>query len=126
MEEAEIKKLTWKYFWKQKAKEVGWGILGLTALAFIPYLMGKLFLFIIKEGYLFLDEGFMIIWVMGLFWCAVLILFGFIIFNVIVEWIKSNWEKAQERANNEAEKEELKKWNELEHRRKPHRRRIKR
>ena len=41
MEEAEIKKLTWKYFWEQKAKEVGWGILGFTALAFIPYLMGR-------------------------------------------------------------------------------------
>ena len=68
----------------------------------------------------------MLIWVMGLFWCGVLILLGFVIFYGIVGWIKSNWEKAQERANNEAEKEELKKWNELEHRRKPHRRRIKR
>ena len=37
----ELKSLTWKYFWQQKFTEVGLFLLILTAIIFIPYLLGN-------------------------------------------------------------------------------------
>ena len=85
-----LNRLTWKYFWQQKLKEVGLTIVGLCGLVFIPYWVGLLCLKIFNE----IEHVRGLIWVygiFGLFVIAFLVLF-------IGYWIDCNWEKAREKA----------------------------
>ncbi|GEM_PF-7034117 len=38
----EFNKLKWKYFWQQKAREVGWFVVIVVALIFVPYFLGDM------------------------------------------------------------------------------------
>jgi len=77
IEEQALKSLTWKYFWQQKLREVGifFGVVaGMGVFVLASYFIGNL---IVK----------------------VLIMFSIlVVFWVIFEFIKGNWETAQERA----------------------------
>lgn len=98
--EKQIRKLTWKYFWKQKWEEVKdfadtfaeplifigvilFGMFGGYLIITYPKIMGILFLIIIG----------------GVLLCC---LIGLIL--IFCNWIKSNWEKASKRAREELKK----------------------
>ena len=108
----ELKKLTWKFFWQQKLKEIMIALVIVLAFIFIPYLVGTLLpdqaqITISATNPCYLDPqidcglGFWDYWVTGIF---ISLMGGFIIALVIEglsRWIKSNWKKASQRANEE-------------------------
>lgn len=111
--QALLKKLTWKYFWKQKLNEIGITFGILFAFTILPWLMGYIGCYfnpIFVENFVFDDvilkchTGF---WVMyGLGWVTMLSLFIVIlaiglIIAIIIGWIYNNWEKAEKRAREE-------------------------
>lgn len=100
-----LKSLTWKYFWQQKWDEIKpffLIILGFTALWTIPEAMGLILLsqfpniFSINNN---LSYG-INAWTRGFTFLGALILFCLVIGSIIY-WIKSNWQKAKERAQKE-------------------------
>lgn len=104
--EQEIKSLTWKYFWQQKAIEVGEFLLSLLVIIPVPYFIGKLLDPILCEDNIeCISTNLFMIWFKGIF---LVILTGFILFcmgcllyslhDLFKYWIKSNWERASERA----------------------------
>jgi formate hydrogenlyase subunit 3/multisubunit Na+/H+ antiporter MnhD subunit len=100
MNKQDIKKLTWKYFWQQKLKEIGIfvGIVG--GIIFLPYWFGLLtkLIFPMFETDFFEGEfGRFSIWLHGLFFLALFLL----ILLVIWYWVEINWDKAKERAEKE-------------------------
>lgn len=118
--EEKKRRLTWKYFWEQKIKEVlsvlGW--LGLFIA--IPFLLGQFIGdnidmmctgdrvaepltggFSLLVGY---KCGIIERWIEGIIYCVPI---GTVIFFMTI-WIKGNWRKAKERA--EIELGEGKKW----------------
>ncbi len=85
-----LNRLTWKYFWQQKLKEVGLTIAILGGLTFIPYWFGLLCLKIFNE----IEYEKAIIWcygILGLFVIALVVLF-------VGYWIDCNWKKARKKA----------------------------
>ena len=85
-----LNKLTWKYFWQQKLKEVGLTIAILAGGIFIPYWVGLLCLKIFNE----IEHIRGLIWIygiVGLFVIAFSSLF-------IGYWMSCNWEKASRKA----------------------------
>ena len=97
----ELKKLTWPYFWEQKAKEVMIASLIMVAIIFIPYFIG-IWMLDNQPIYDYWMAGFMVCFFVGLFL--------FFIVRLILEWIKSNWKKASSRAEeklNEQSRKEL-------------------
>ena len=105
----EIKKLTWEYFIEQKVMEVVMFMMviigGFIILFAIPIALGTL----IGDGYSELcgwndgsvsQCGIEETWVEGMSY----IFLGFILFLIFIiirDWIKSNWEEAEERAKKE-------------------------
>jgi len=89
-------KLTIKYFIQQKVREILL-FLGIGSLAvFIPFSIGKLFFKIFLNSFCILEDysvSLIETWVFG--FLISLILGGIII---IFSWIKSNWEYAKSRA----------------------------
>ena len=112
---SELRKLTWKYFWQQKAKEMIIALLILVAVIFIPYFVGTLFpdyalLTTTQSSQCFINRqvdcgsGFWEHWITGLFPLAFGGLFLGLIIKGIVILIKSNWRKAERRAEDELRK----------------------
>ncbi len=112
----EEKNLTWKYFLQQKVKEVLGFIIILLAIVFIPYLVGHNIgdnMSRICGGTSEIEECNNVAqWFEGIAY----ILFGAIVFIVIIlivhDWITSNWKKANKRAKKELNKIKRRKRNE--------------
>lgn len=90
--EQDKNKLVWKYFWEQKIDELKTGLLAILIIgivSFMFYLFGTMEFKpeINWQGYTFL-----VIVVLGLL--------GLIAFGII-EWIKSNWQQAKKRVEQE-------------------------
>ncbi len=96
----EIRKLTWKYFWKQKKEEVGSHFYYWSG----AYFMGSFFFGVMSQGFWSL-EGFEFIAIIGLCLMGFWVLLGIIkIIKTICNWIKENWEYAKKRATKEVNK----------------------
>lgn len=119
------KDLTWKYFWQQKIWEVTMILLIISLIIFIPYILGHNigdgestschgdFITMVMEDNAFTTQNYwelkecIIIdeWaegagyvLLGLFSLAVGGLLLFILLLLAVDWIDSNWKKANKRA----------------------------
>ena len=101
----EIKSLTWIYFWQQKAEEIFKGLFiisgilsGFLVTSWIGYLVTK---YLLGKGDCLREYGCLenssIIGLIFIF------LIGMIIYTFL-EWAKSNWERAKERAKKEIKK----------------------
>ncbi len=86
-----IRKLTWKYFWMRKT----WELMGCLEFILIPYWIGKLS----GDWINIYDEVMSVFnyWVEGFFILIGIIIAGFIIYKII----QVNWEKAEEKAEEE-------------------------
>ena len=96
-------KLRWKYFWKQKFKEIGkftTGIVAMvSALFLLPYFVGR-------GLYLFFPEGFttpklQYFWMAGILVICSLSLIWWVIFKIIkgiIHWLKNNMKEAEKKA----------------------------
>jgi len=84
----ELKSLTWQYFWQQKLREVGlfFGVVaGIGVFGLCSYFIGNA---IVKSEDKFINT-----------FIGLLIMFGVaVVCYMLFEWIKGNWETAQERA----------------------------
>jgi len=101
--EQRLNKLTWKYFWQQKLGEVSRYLAVVLGVVFVPYSVG-----VILNLYFFELEGFINLWVGG--FIIVVGLYGFVLIISFVlkefkDWIKLNWEKAEERAKDKLKNE---------------------
>ncbi|MCK9429517.1 MAG: hypothetical protein M0R17_05895 [Candidatus Omnitrophica bacterium] len=96
-------KLTWKYFWEQKLKELGIFIFGVAGFVFIPYYFTILILFkVFPNLYInMFGEPIIMFWLMGLIFLFIISFLVAIIIKGIIEFIKWNWNKADERARKE-------------------------
>lgn len=108
----EIKEKTIRYFIKQKLLEVGAGVGGLAGLIVIPYFVGKLLFYFMGERAIcdnsmiasnckVAPSTFLGYWENGIIptlGLAVAIFFATI---GIINWLKSNWKKANKRATEE-------------------------
>lgn len=98
----ELKKLTWKYFWQQKWKEIKPALLGISFLIFVALIgfgLGSA-----PHGEIYSMK--MII--VGTIILGCWLVYGLIqLIKVICKWIKSNWQKATERAIKDLSAEEL-------------------
>jgi ABC-type multidrug transport system fused ATPase/permease subunit len=92
-----LKKLTWKYFWRQKLKEVGLTLLIAAVGIFIPYWIGK-FVGLIFNNVDISTKGNS--WIAGIFALLVLSLIGYLLYL----WIEYNWDKAKNKAIKELKK----------------------
>ena len=100
--------LKMKYFWQQKAEEIGKFLIVFLGIIFVPYLFGK-FLHLIAPISLKVlwEEGnnmMLTYWFSGI--DVLFILFGIIVIIVLIiklikVWIKSNLKKAESRARKE-------------------------
>ncbi len=94
-----IKRLTKKYFWEQKIKEI---VVGFVCLI-TPYFLGLATQQIFSLDKPLKDEP-IVYWllgfasIIGIFLCC---FFIFMVYMLIRYWIDSNWEKARERAEEE-------------------------
>jgi len=108
---SELRKLTWKYFWEQKIKEVGIALLIIIGIIFIPYLVGICF----PESYIrfILDLEsknlitYWMYWGAGFLNLVIPIVFIGVFYNLISNWVGSNWKKATERAKCKLAKDTL-------------------
>ena len=97
--------LKMKYFWQQKAEEIGKFFSVVIAITFIPYLFGKFLYFISPTSLKILWEDgnnmMLTYWAIG-FDCLAIILITIVIIKFIIKliriWIKSNLKKAELRA----------------------------
>lgn len=99
-------RLTWKYFWQQKVKEVSLLILITGSITLLPYYLGRLALLIFGKEKICKISGldsyncilrYDHLWDIGF----IVLLIILIIILVIYQWIKSNWKKAKRRAEKE-------------------------
>ena len=104
----EVKKLTWKYFLEQKAKELLNIVLIGIVFIVIPLAVGFLTLNIFNEPLPQEANLFLLLflfWLIGILVSLLLFMVGIALYllfsEVIVNWIKSNWVKASTRATNE-------------------------
>ena len=111
------KDLTWKYFLQQKFYEISITILIITAIVFIPFLLGhnigdNISEFCGNSGsyyYPVAEEcGIIVQWFEGLGYAILGVLslvFAFFVLNMIrlliLYWIETNWDKATDRAKKE-------------------------
>jgi len=108
----QLKSLTYKYFWQQKFKEVGlfFGIptLSIGVLYLLSY-FGRWFDLASfgGKGRILIMEANKTFWehirygVFGLVVILILLAILFVMIDVFVNWICSNWEKAKQRAKME-------------------------
>jgi hypothetical protein len=114
----ELRKRTWKYFWKQKIGEISITLLIIIVLTIIPYLLGLIgcsinphldkFLINNESNACTLHQAWYKFYFMGwgvLFCLAFLTFVIFIITYAIRKLIINNWEKAEERAREELKNE---------------------
>ena len=111
----ETKKLTWKYFWQRKTKEVLSFIVISLLIIFIPFLIGNLMLsYFGKEIICYIVVGEMAnckftslisIWALGFFSMLALAIVLLFLFWLCDKWITSNWKKARDRAEEEIKKD---------------------
>lgn len=98
----EIRSLTWKYFWKQKITEISLGIIGLLLLIFIPYILGHSIGDNMHVGCGVTNEieecNIIVQWFEGFFYLVVGVMFIFVVIKLLINWITSNWKKANDRA----------------------------
>ena len=87
---SEFTKLRWKYFWKQKWKEMKFAIL--------PIWFG-IIAFFIGLGIEYNSKWMIVTGIVFLSLAAIFLLIFLI--KTFIKWIKSNWQKASERAINE-------------------------
>lgn len=92
-----LNELTWKYFWNQKLYELSKFLVVILGIIFVPYLVGLVFNFYLNGEITNCFD----IWIVGI--CVLTIIFItlaliYIIFMLFINWIKSNWEEAEERA----------------------------
>lgn len=94
--EKQIKKLTWKFFWEQKIKEVCLFIIIIPFVIFVPYWLGKIMdrLFTIEIP----DNLKFVFWIFGLLFLMLAIVILYAIGTMSYEWIMNNWERAEYRA----------------------------
>jgi len=106
----QLKSLTYKYFWQQKFKEVGlfFGIpiLSIVILYLLSYLGRWINLDILKvpNPLVKANETFfqhIFYGILGFVYLSFVIILLYIIVSAFCEWIKSNWEKAKQRAKME-------------------------
>jgi len=106
----QLKSLTWKYFWKQKFKEVGlfFGILILSigVLYLLSYLGRWINLDILKvpNPLVKANETFfqhIFYGIFGFVYLSSVIILLCLIVSAFCEWINSNWKKAKQRAKME-------------------------
>jgi len=102
-----IRSLTWSYFIKKKVKEILTTLGVVFALVFLPYWMGKISNSILPSW----TNGFcrfwecskidaFLIWGIGI---VELFILGFVFF-LLFTWLKNNWLKAEEKAEEEVAK----------------------
>jgi len=119
----ELKKLTWKYFWQQKFKEIMMPITLALALMFMPYLIGQvipdnILNYLIEFGWaeIPIELTFSYYWGAGFLLLIPIVLIGGLSYGVITEiikWLKSNWRKAEMRAKTELVYDSIKEGEEL-------------
>ncbi len=96
-------KLRWKYFWKQKFKEIGkftTGIVAMVSTLFLfPYFVGKgLYLFLPEE---FTTPDLLSFWIAGIIVTCFLGVIGWVTFEIIkgiIHWLKNNMKEAETKA----------------------------
>ena len=104
--EERLRELTWKYFKQQKLIEGMIGVVGIILLIFVPYYLGIVFNPLYQRMFPSEDTitSLIGIWAMGfalILWVTLtLLLVGFLLYW----WLTSNWERAEERAEEELEK----------------------
>lgn len=105
-----IRKLTWKYFLKQKARELLDVVFIGVIMIVVPLGTGFLTLNILGDYMPQRDifSALSLIWLIGasvllaLFMVGILLYMTFV--DYIIEWIKSNWRRAKRRAQEEVRK----------------------
>ena len=103
-----LNKLTWKYFWVQKFKEVGKVLFIVSGIILLPFLMYYISNFIIPEAtqelIAFLEDGYtsweIFMWFAGVIEMFIISL-GVFFIALIFEWLSDNWELARKRAKKE-------------------------
>jgi len=98
----QIKRLTWKYFWQQKIKEICYGVeYFIVAYLCMGWIFGLVFLVFAFEddlwnGFIYTGNWWafipIILWIIFLF---------IVITDAFIYWIDENWEKASKRAKKE-------------------------
>ena len=112
--EEAVNKLTWKYFWQQKIKEISLFLIVVVSIIFIPYILGHNIGDNMDIGCGTNGSGeigechYLVQWIEGLAYiflggcCIVFCLFILaMIYDLLEDWIKSNWNRAEERAKKE-------------------------
>lgn len=93
----QLKKLTWKYFFQQKWQEIGWYLIPISII------IGVLLIGFGLGSYPIENEIYsmkMIVWGLSIF-CFWLLIGTIKLIKVFCKWIRSNWQKAAERAIHE-------------------------
>ena len=96
-------KLRWKYFWKQKFKEIGKVITIIMAIAgggfFLPYFIGKVMYLLFPEALTMTDLS--SFWITGFMVIMFICVIGGVIFKIIegiIHWLKNNMKEAEKKA----------------------------
>ncbi len=99
--EKELKELSNKYFWEQKAIEIYLFILIVLGIIAALYISGSIMLMLDPT----IEEGILLAGLLGLLILALsgtlVALVSFMIYKLIEAWIESNKEKAEQRAKKE-------------------------
>lgn len=109
-ETKEFKKLRWKFFITQKAEELAKISCLITLLLLIPYTLGKIYAIVLNID-LFenitvdIFAKFILTWGFGIMGTLLLIVISLLLYSLIIEgminWLISNWKKADKRARKE-------------------------
>jgi hypothetical protein len=117
-----LDELTWKYFWKQKLKEVLTFVGIIFLIFFIPmiilsmtYAISPKYVTNIASSFVDIEFNlstlrFLEMYGVGIILSFIDIVFVFMIYvfcSIIKEWLEDNWEKARERANKEVKNGKL-------------------
>ena len=102
----QLKQLTWKYFIQNKIKEIVWTVVILAAIIFIPYLLGNSIgdnrsEWCDMDMYYEYDCNVGMIWLEGFLYLIGGIVALIITIVLIYRWFKSNWNKAERKAEEE-------------------------
>ena len=99
--------LKMKYFWQQKAEEIGKFLIVFLGTIFVPYLFGRFLylitLILLRESFLG-EMNIFLYWLVGIISLMLLVgitLLIVLIIEIIQDWIKSNLKKAESRARKE-------------------------